>query len=195
MPRCAPPYTVSNRKEPFNINGLHVSQNRPETVFSNNRLPFTTLQNRSNRPALLATRRSSYRFYSLSIWICHSLKCLTKKCLTRTRRVDRAVAFPAAPITQAVRWRTYSIDRLRGTALPFNRQTITASPYSKRRQAVARLIPCCQQIPFQALRLARAQRICPMSLSTHRSQSIASSACVIIRGDGRGFFICGSWSL
>jgi len=51
--RPAPPYTVSNRKEPFNINGLHVSQNRPETVFSNNRLPFTTLQNRSNRPALL----------------------------------------------------------------------------------------------------------------------------------------------
>ena len=54
MPRCAPPYTVSNRKEPFNINGLHVSQNRPETVLSNNRLPFTTLQTRSNRPGSIS---------------------------------------------------------------------------------------------------------------------------------------------
>ena len=33
-----------------------------------------------------------------------------------------------------------SIDRLPGTRLPFNRQTITAMPYCQRRLAVARLL-------------------------------------------------------
>ena len=31
----APPNTVTNRRDPFNFNGLRVSQNRPETVFPN----------------------------------------------------------------------------------------------------------------------------------------------------------------
>ena len=56
MPRCAPPYTVLARRDPFNINGLDVSQNRPETVFSNNRLPFSTLQTRLNRLGSLRVR-------------------------------------------------------------------------------------------------------------------------------------------
>ena len=116
--RPAPPYTVRNRKDPFNINGLSGAKSEWRQFF-----PTIGYHLRPYKPvqidlALLATRRSSYRFYSFSIWICHRLKCLTKKCLTCTRGVDRAVAFSAAPITQAIRWITYFIDRLRGTARP-----------------------------------------------------------------------------
>ena len=67
--------------------------------FLHNRSPFTPQQTRSNRPVLSATRRSSYRSYILTIGICHTLRCLTEKCLTLTREVDRAAAFTAAPIT------------------------------------------------------------------------------------------------
>ena len=67
--------------------------------FLQNRSPFTPQQTHSDRPILSVTRRSSYRSYILTIGICHTLRCLTEKCLTLTREVDRAAAFTAAPIT------------------------------------------------------------------------------------------------
>jgi hypothetical protein len=87
---------------------------------------------------------------------------------------------------------TNSIDRFRGTCLPFSRQTITASPYFHLRFAVARLIPISQQIAFHGLPFARSQTIRASFFPSYRSQSIASSASLIIRGDGSGRRIRGS---
>ena len=87
---------------------------------------------------------------------------------------------------------TKAFDRFDGTRFPFSFQTMTASPYCQRRLAVARLIPNCQQIGFHAVPSARAQTRRASSGSSQRSQSIASSACVICRGLGLGRRICGS---
>ena len=42
--RLAPPNTVTNRKDPFNINGLRGEAFWAETVFSENRSPFSLFQ-------------------------------------------------------------------------------------------------------------------------------------------------------
>ena len=66
----APPKTVSNRRDPFNINGLIDALFWVETVFLKYRSPhasYRTLQICRPHPS---TRRPSYKFYNLSREFC-----------------------------------------------------------------------------------------------------------------------------
>ena len=54
-------------------------------------------------------------------------------------------------------------------------------------------MPNCQQIGFHSVLETRAQTSFASSGSSQRSQSIASSASLMARGDGRGRRISGSW--
>ena len=75
--RQAPPYTVINRRDPFNFNRLRVSQNRPETVFLGKPVTICasinpSKQTRFSQPHdphltnLLASRSTSVTAYSVS---------------------------------------------------------------------------------------------------------------------------------
>lgn len=89
VPGLAPPNTVKNRRDPFNFNGLRAMAFTAETVFLESLSPVAPDRTCLNQPTLLGTRLSSYRPYRPSIAICHSFRCLTQKCLTRLKCLDR----------------------------------------------------------------------------------------------------------